>query len=287
METAHRDYSTISPTAKSLLLLKGVTAIPYAKEAAQLMLAPLPYQMNTDSKDLSFWLRVVHFEDRYWSINQLLDELPAKNVLELSSGFSFRGLETVKQPGYHYIDTDLPEVIALKKEFVAALEKQPPAGVLEVLPLNALDEAQFMETVNRFPEDPLVIVNEGLLMYLDDTEKEKLCNIIRRVLQQRRGYWITADIYVKRDAATNEIKRDEQWKAFYAQHQIHEKMFDSFEAAEIFFRKMGFEIEKVAARDHARLTGLPHVVENATEEQLHKMRAAGRIRATWRLKPVE
>ncbi len=65
-------------------------------------------------------------------------------------GFLFRGLETVKQPGYHYIDTDLPDVIALKKEFVAALEKQPPAGVLEVLPLNALEEAQFMKRRTAF-----------------------------------------------------------------------------------------------------------------------------------------
>ncbi len=287
METAHRDYSTISPTAKSLLLLKGGTAIPYAKAAAELMLTPHPYLVDTESKDLSFWARLVHFEDRYWSINQLLEELPERNILELSSGFSFRGLETVKQPGYHYIDTDLPDVIAIKKTFVAALEKQPPAGVLELLPLNALDEELFMERVSRFPEGPLVIVNEGLLMYLDDTEKEKLCGIIRRVLQQRGGYWITADIYVKRDAATNEIKRDEQWKAFYAQHQIHEKMFDSFEAAEIFFRKMGFVAEKAAVRDHTRLTGLPHLVECATEEQLQKMRQMGRIRATWRLKPVD
>jgi hypothetical protein len=107
------------------------------------------------------------------------------------------------------------------------------------------------------------------------------------VLQQRGGYWITADIYVKRDAATNEIKRDEQWKAFYAQHQIHEKMFDSFEAAEIFFRKMGFVADKMAVRDHTRLTGLPHLVESATEEQLQKMRQMGRIRATWRLKPAD
>ncbi|HWV64471.1 class I SAM-dependent methyltransferase [Chitinophaga sp.] len=287
METAHRDYSTISPTAKSLLLLKGVTAIPYAKEAAALMLAPHPYLVDKESRDLSFWARLVHFEDRYWSINQLLEELPERNILELSSGFSFRGLETVKQPGYHYIDTDLPDVIAIKKTFVAALEKQPPAGVLELLPLNALDEELFMEWVSRFPEGPLVIVNEGLLMYLDDTEKEKLCGIIRRVLQQRGGYWITADIYVKRDAATNEIKRDEQWKAFYAQHQIHEKMFDSFEAAEIFFRKMGFVADKMAVRDHTRLTGLPHLVESATEEQLQKMRQMGRIRATWRLKPAD
>ena len=34
----NRDYNTISPSAKSLLLMKGLTNIPFAKEAAQLLI---------------------------------------------------------------------------------------------------------------------------------------------------------------------------------------------------------------------------------------------------------
>jgi hypothetical protein len=56
-----RDYSTISPTARSLLLLKGITHIPFVKEAAQLMLAPQPYEPDLSTKDLSFWVCVFHF----------------------------------------------------------------------------------------------------------------------------------------------------------------------------------------------------------------------------------
>lgn len=287
METTPRDYNSISPTAKSLLLLKGVTNIPYAAAAARLMLAPMPYRPDLHDKDLSFLGRLLHFEARYWSIDQLLFELPVKNILELSSGFSFRGLAAVQQPGYHYIDTDLPEVIATKQTFVAALETAPPAGVLEVLPLNALDEEAFRERVSHFPKGPVVIVNEGLLMYLDDAEKEKLCGIIRRILQLRGGYWITGDIYIKREEATHEIRKDAQWKAFYAQHQIHEKMFDSFAAAEVFFRKMGFAIDKESVRDHARSTTFPQLMQMATPEQLQKMRQAGKIRTTWRLTLAE
>ena len=284
MQTTPRDYTTISPTAKSLLLLKGITNIPFAREAARLMIAPHPYEPDLGNRDLLFWGRVMHFEDRYWSIDQLLLDLPMKNILELSSGFSFRGLETVKAPGYHYVDTDLPEVIAVKKEFIAALQGPEALSTLEVLPLNALDEMQFEERVSRFPPGEMVIVNEGLLMYLDEAEKEKLCGIIRRVLQQRGGYWITADIYVKREEARRGVVRDEQWKAFYAQHNIHEKMFDSFEAAETFFRKMGFAVDKEAVRDHTKLTALPRFKENTTPEQWEKMRQTGRIRVTWRLK---
>jgi O-methyltransferase involved in polyketide biosynthesis len=279
-----RDYSTISPTARSLLLLKGITHIPFVKEAAQLMLAPQPYEPDLSAKDLSFWGRVLHFEDRYWSIDQLLSGLPVKNILELSSGFSFRGLETVKQPGYHYIDTDLPEVVAIKKEFVAALSGKQVISALELLPLNALDEAAFEERVSHFPPGEIVIVNEGLLMYLDEKEKEQLCRIIHRVLLQRGGYWITADIYVKWDHTKAGIDRGEEWNAFYAQHRIHENMFDSFEAAEAFFERCGLVTDKMAVRDRTKLTALTHLMENTTEAQLQKMRQGGRIRATWRLK---
>ena len=42
-------------------------------------------------------------------------ETGIKNILELSSGFSFRGLNMCKDSGVFYIDTDLPEIIENKK----------------------------------------------------------------------------------------------------------------------------------------------------------------------------
>src|ERR1019366_76647 len=129
-----RDFSTISPSARTLLLLKGLTDIPYARKAAELMMHPDKYEPDFD-KDFGFWARVVHFEYRYSSVNQLLSALPVKNVLELSSGFSFRGLDMVRQKKVHYIDTDLPEVIEMKSQFVAALRDDPNEdnGQLELL----------------------------------------------------------------------------------------------------------------------------------------------------------
>lgn len=105
--TNSRDYNSISPSAKSLLLLKGITNIPCARDAAELVTFPGKYNPDLDNKDLAFWKRVVHFESRYWSINQLLEGLTINNILELSSGFSFRGLDTVRNREVHYIDTDL------------------------------------------------------------------------------------------------------------------------------------------------------------------------------------
>ena len=92
-ETRNRDYSSISPSAKQLLLLKGFTEIPFARQAAELMLHPKEYIANLADMDFSFNARLMHFESRYRSIDELLNGVPISNVLELSSGFSFRGLD--------------------------------------------------------------------------------------------------------------------------------------------------------------------------------------------------
>jgi len=281
-----RDYSTISPSAKSLLLLKGLTNIPYAREAATLMMQPEKYEPDFDKKDFMFWGRVVHFESRYWSIDQLMADVPVKNILEISSGFSFRGLEAIKKDGVHYIDTDLPEVIELKKEYISALQpKQPnPKSKLEVLPLNALDEEAFEEIISHFPADePVLIVNEGLLMYLSTPEKEQLCRIIQNVLDKRGGYWITADIYLKQRQQMPGVQMDDKLTEFFEKHKVREQMFDSFDAAEKFFNEQGFIVDKKAKPDPSKLSTLPYMLQSATAEQLKLLGGAKKIQETWRL----
>ena len=170
-----RNYNTISPSAEMLLMTKGYTNIPFAKEAAELYVYPEKYTIDLRDKDFTFWTRLAHFESRYWSIDQLLSEIDAKNILEISSGFSFRGLKAVQENNVHYIDTDLSEIIEVKKNLLAQLQRGTAAkGRLETLPLNALDEKQFSEIISHFSEGEIVIVNEGLLMYLNKEEKEKL-----------------------------------------------------------------------------------------------------------------
>jgi O-methyltransferase involved in polyketide biosynthesis len=279
----NRDYSTISPSAKALLYLKGHTNIPFAKAAAEQMMLPDKYEPDFANRDFAFWARVVHFESRYWSIDQLLVDLPIKNVLELSSGFSLRGLASVAEHAdLHYIDTDLPDVIATKKQLMEAI-KPEIKGTLEVLPLNALDENAFKEIANHFPEGEVAIINEGLLMYLGLSEKEKLCSIIHRILSERGGYWITADIYIKR-ANRQRFMPNDELNEFFKLHNIDEQMFESFIEAEAFFNKNGFVIDKEAVPDRDKLKSLAYFLQSATEEQLQHLRSGGRIQATWRLK---
>src|SRR5207237_1316678 len=132
-------------SALSLLKMKGNTTIPFAREAAALL---EKYQVQTlpeNTKDqLYYWMRVFHFEARYMSINELLAEVNPDNILELSSGYSFRGLDYCIHHNAHYIDTDLPEVIGLKTALQDALIGDADLkGKLELVALNALDEPAF------------------------------------------------------------------------------------------------------------------------------------------------
>jgi len=290
-----RDFSAISPSARSLLLLKGLTRIPFIREAAALMTAPEPYAPDVRDKPATFWARVLHFEYRYLSIDQLLEDTPAKCILELSSGFSFRGLAKTQQPGIHYIDTDLPEIISRKEDFIRALSTQGPApgSTLELVPLNALDETQFAAAVARFPPGPVAIVNEGLLVYLDTAEKEKLCGIIRRILQQQGGCWITADIYIKNPGGYEQLlenldkSRLDLSRQFYEQHHIEDNKFDSIEAARAFFERMGFVIDREAQPEKLEPSVLPYLQDSMSPEQLSRLREAGRMQTTWRLKVAD
>ena len=281
-----KDYSSISPSAKALLLLKGITDIPYAKDCAELISLPHKYAPDLNNKDIAFWKRVVHFEQRYWSVDKALSFIPVDNVLEISSGFSFRGLDKSRHSKVNYIDTDLPDVINQKKILLANLTAGLPAsqGRLDTVALNALDEEQFQVIVQRLPKGRITILNEGLLMYLDMIEKEKLCSIIYKILKQRGGYWITGDVYIKYRLDRLKADENDSYQKFSEAHHIYDKMFDSFDAAENLFQKAGFEVESESEVELSKLSSLKYMLGNATVPQLLDLNPADKIRTTWCLK---
>lgn len=324
---APRNFSTISPSAYSLLLMKGLSAIPYARQAAALLLAakspaanahgniaPDPHTPeNPEPRPPLFWARLMHFENRYWNINQLMEQLPITNILELCCGFSFRGLALSRQQPVFYVDTDLPEIITTKRHFVDALTAAPetdgsaaniptthtpennapatttvttPAGHYELQPLNALDEPSFNAIVDRFPPGQILIINEGLLIYLDQPEKETLCRIIHRILQRRGGYWITGDIYIQKEIDPTLIDREDAFHQFLQQHNIEEKKFRDFESAAEFFTRMGFIVDREATTDISKLTAWPRLLASLSPDTQRKLMQTPRMHATWRLRPA-
>lgn len=266
-----RDFNTVSPSALTLLEMKALTDIPYAGEAVRLLEAEgVPLPPVTALLSSRYFIRgIPHFENRYKTIDALLQQQPAGNILELSSGFSFRGLEFCARPGIFYIDTDLPDLMQTKQRLVARLQERHPAaaqGSLQLHALNVLDEAAFRELVAKFPPGPVTIVNEGLLMYLNSTEKQALCRIIHSILEVRGGCWITGDIYLMKagdaDKNAGAGPSDEAARraaAFLAAHQVEENKFESFEAARHFFMEAGFEISDTLTLVPGALSSLKYL----------------------------
>lgn len=233
------------------------------------------------SKESFAWL--LHFENRYRTIDSLLSPAGYSNVLEIASGFSFRGLELCRQHAITYLDTDLPDSITTKQLVVDKLiEKHhlETKGAYRLMPLNVLDAAAFHAVIDQFPPGPVAIVNEGLLMYLDEGEKRQLCANIHAALLKRGGCWITGDIYLKKGEREHD-HRNATVAAFLAMHNVEEKKFDSFEAAETFFTSCGFTIAAKEMVAYDQLSALRFIEHRNIPEEV--VRSWFTTRQTWML----
>ena len=250
---AARDYSTISPSALSLLLMKSQTAIPFAKEAATLVYGDCaPSDLAETMKGGGATRSLKHFQKRYQSLDTLLSEAGLPRVLEIGAGLSFRGLELARTSNTFYVDTDLPQIAALKAELVAKLHPGPLVGTLHVRALDALDSEALFAAVELIPPGPIAIVNEGLLIYLNDEEKARLARSVRAALLSRGGVWLTADVYIRNPADYPAVFAEPTARQFLDEHRVDENKFSGWDEAERFFTEHGFSIQKKLAPEHSR-----------------------------------
>jgi O-methyltransferase involved in polyketide biosynthesis len=246
-----RDYSSISPSALSLLLMKSGSTIAFAKEAAELLWgASVPDELAHAMTAENARRRLRHFENRYRSLDRLLREAALPSVLEIGSGLSFRGLELARTSEIFYLDTDLPSIVELKSELVGKLHPTPLAGTLRVEALNALDSGAFSAAIDSIPDGPIAIANEGLLVYLDEREKARLAGNVRAALLARGGVWLTADVYVQNTGGSAPTVGYGRSREFIDKHRVEQNKFGSWLAAEQFFSKHGFAIANKLAHEH-------------------------------------
>ncbi|MFX1277320.1 MAG: hypothetical protein ACFFAT_20045 [Promethearchaeota archaeon] len=282
-------FELISPSAKYLLINKALTTIPFAKEAAEVMFGEKNVKSTRERiNSIGPFLRLIHFEMRYRSVDNALSDIGIKNILEFSSGFSFRGLSMCKDPEVCYIDTDLPQIIDDKKIIVQDLRKKfcnYPIDNLYLRALNILDEKAFAEIISLFPAGPIAIVNEGLLSYLDELQKRKLCEIIHNLLSIRGGYWITADIYRKTNKEDPIIEDffDDYVKSFLEIHHVEENRFESFELWEAFFKNCGFDICKKIEASRSQISSIKFLAR-FSRNKLEDLKRINMPRQTWILK---
>jgi len=176
------DYESVIPTATTTLYPLIFTDIPYAKETFEFLEGKKKTEYLPDK------ILAVQYEARHKLINKLLAKTGIKQVLELASGFSARGIELCKNEKIKYLELDLPQVAQLKKE----LFNRDKTSNWEIIDGNALNNYDFCE--EYFDQNKEVaVIHQGLLRYLTFEERAIIAQNVKKLLQKHGGVWITCD----------------------------------------------------------------------------------------------
>ena len=107
-------YDKISPTAKYVAHLRAMTDIPYSKEIASVCDVKETFLNIAGEQSAQLAWSSPLVEARLKSTNALLDNYNMKNIFELASGLSPRGLMITEDPRICFIESDLPGLMQEK-----------------------------------------------------------------------------------------------------------------------------------------------------------------------------
>lgn len=194
-----KDYDKIGPTAILCAKLRAEwTKLPYSKEminglGTNSSLGANLHKNHSSKISPSLMPIVLLLEGRHMSMNEAISQAEPSVVLEIASGLSSRGLEFAEK-GISYVETDLPDVISIKKKILQNMSETYP-DCLHTMSLNPLNTKEIMDAGKSLNKKPIIIAHEGLLMYLTQAEKAKLRDNISLFLKtySPNGAWITTD----------------------------------------------------------------------------------------------
>lgn len=236
----NKNYEEISPTAIVTSYPRIFTDIPYEKEIHNWLSSNVHQDVKL-TKELA-----PEIEARYKLVSKLLDKTKITQVLELAAGYTSRGLNYSKK-GYTYIEMDLAEVSNNKKRALDSLETDTPEN-LKLLVGNVLEEEDVLKCEKYFKEDePVAVINEGLLRYLTFAEKAEVAKNIHKVLEKHGGVWITSDVTPKKfitsqNAALKDFNKN--LNTITSRNNLDDR-FDDIEHVKRFYNELGFEVVEV------------------------------------------
>jgi O-methyltransferase involved in polyketide biosynthesis len=246
-----KSYEKISPTAKFVAYLRTFTDIPFTKEIAAESGAETTFQELAGESAESIIQFSPLWEARYKATDRILAQCGITQILEIAAGLSPRGLARTENSDVIYVATDLPQILeeeqAIDETILAKLNSRRPNLHFQVA--NALDRESLSKTTTFFKSDqPIGIITEGLLPYLDSCEKETTANNIRELLRKYDGIWIT-------DVSTQQSRKKFSQADEYSRQRIRNisriterditgNNFIDENDAKQFFNKAGFTIQE-------------------------------------------
>ena len=186
-----KDYEEISSTAIVTSYPRIFTDIPYEKEIYE-------WLSNHCKDEVALYKNMAtEIEARYKLTNKLLDKSGMKQVVEIAAGYSSRGL-IYSQRGYNYVEIDLESVSKNKRTIIETLKSTIPEN-LKIIGGNALRKTDYEQCEKFLKEnEPVAVINEGLLRYLTFDEKRIVAENVYDLLKKHGGIWITCDVTPKK-----------------------------------------------------------------------------------------
>ncbi len=239
------NYKMISPTALAIANSRTFSDIPFAREIFN---TAIKIGRKSGDSPLSEVLRLnevaPNHEARYKLLNKLLIENQQKQILEIASGLSPRGIFFAQQSSIKYVEMDLKDIILTKIKILREVCGELPTN-LHLKTGNALNLADLKSATKHFDANQeIAIINEGFLRYLNFNEKATVGKNIYSLLHTFGGVWITSDITLKKgleeeDKSISILKATKKITGI----DINQNAFENQDAAKEFFENLGFEVE--------------------------------------------
>lgn len=241
MNINDEDYEEISPTAIVTSYPRTFTDIPYEREIYEWLKHHCMEDVILNKK------LAPEIEARYKLTNRLLNESKIKQVLELAAGYSSRGL-IYSNKGYNYIEMDLEKVVLNKLNIVKSLVSEVPRS-LKVISGNALRNIDYKQCDNYLDENqPIAVINEGLLRYLTFEEKKIVAENVYTLLKRYGGIWITCDVTPNKKFIQTQDKAmpnfNKKLNNLTSRNHLNDR-FNDINHIERFFGDIGFKIEEI------------------------------------------
>ncbi len=240
MNINDKTYEEISPTAIVTSYPRTFTDIPYEKEIYNWLENHCNEEVTLNK------MLAPEIEARYKLTNKLLDKYGIKQVLELAAGYSSRGL-IYSEKGYNYVEMDLENVSKNKINLLSSIKQDIPNN-LKIISGNALRKSDFDKCKYYLKKDePVVIINEGLLRYLTFAEKKVVAQNIHDLLLEQGGIWITSDVTPKKFISSQDKALEgfnKNVSSITSRNDLNDR-FEDINHVKEFFGEIGFDIVEV------------------------------------------
>lgn len=233
------ELERVFKTAEMAAYLRSFSDIPYAQEISALAGAEKTFQEIFGSETgKNLQKRAPRFEARFKCVSALAKKSGTKNILELASGLSTRGLIFSEDPEVNFLQTDLnvEKLRTLANQILHSEQRKN----LWFQSLDVLNQKEFENVAAGLPGE-LTVISEGLLVYLDRDQQIRIAIIINDLLKKRGGVWITPDFATKSDRARSYGSSSEQKVAAYAQKDIVANSFNTDEDIQNFLISTSFK----------------------------------------------